>query len=73
MQLLKYKLVNKTSMNHCNLLTCFRNDRRCEPFNGIISKFSLEPEKLIQDYKDVELQLIFLEKEVKTRLIPLYP
>ncbi|XP_049418342.1 nuclear GTPase SLIP-GC-like [Epinephelus fuscoguttatus] len=51
----------------------FPNERRCGPFNGIINSFSLETEKMRerQEYKDVELQLIFLkteEEKMKTDL-----
>ncbi|XP_047428428.1 nuclear GTPase SLIP-GC-like isoform X2 [Mugil cephalus] len=41
----------------------FPNDRACEPFNGVISRLSLNTIELIQKYKDVELQLIFLQTE----------
>ena len=47
------------------LLTCFRNERKCGAFYGVINKFSLDTEELIQKYKDVELQLMFLKTEVK--------
>ncbi|XP_029015470.1 nuclear GTPase SLIP-GC-like [Betta splendens] len=43
-----------------------------KPFNGVISAFSLDTEKLIEKYKAVELQLVFLgfeEEKIKTRLI----
>ncbi|XP_047427800.1 nuclear GTPase SLIP-GC-like [Mugil cephalus] len=49
----------------------FPNDRKCEPLNGLISRFSLNTSDLIQKYKDVELQLIFLQTEeelMKTKL-----
>ncbi|KAL7378256.1 hypothetical protein ABVT39_010947 [Epinephelus coioides] len=52
----------------------FPNERRYGPFNGIINSFSLETERLMrerQEYKDVELQLIFLkteEEKMKTDL-----
>ncbi|XP_047428425.1 nuclear GTPase SLIP-GC-like [Mugil cephalus] len=49
----------------------FPNGRQCEPFKGVISRFSLNTDRLIQKYKDVELQLIFLqteEKKIKTKL-----
>nr|XP_033500421.1 nuclear GTPase SLIP-GC-like isoform X1 [Epinephelus lanceolatus] len=52
----------------------FPNEATCEPFNGIINSFSLETERLMrerQEYKDVELQLIFLkteEEKMKTKL-----
>ncbi|XP_072224617.1 nuclear GTPase SLIP-GC-like [Leuresthes tenuis] len=41
----------------------FPNERKCDPFNGVISTFSLDTERLIKKYKDVELQLIFLKTE----------
>ena len=56
-----YQKIHKTS----NLLTCFRNERKCGAFNGVINTFSLDTEGLIQKYKDVELQLIFLKTEVR--------
>nr|XP_033500418.1 nuclear GTPase SLIP-GC-like isoform X1 [Epinephelus lanceolatus] len=52
----------------------FPNEAKCGPFNGIINSFSLETERLMrerQEYKDVELQLIFLkteEEKMKTKL-----
>lgn len=49
----------------------FPNDRRCGPFNGVISEFSLDTQGLIQKYKDFELQLTFLkteEEKIKTKL-----
>ncbi|XP_030262969.1 nuclear GTPase SLIP-GC-like [Sparus aurata] len=49
----------------------FPNERKCGAFNGVISTFSLDTERLIQKYTDVELQLIFLkteEEKVKMRL-----
>eukprot|EP00064_Thunnus_orientalis_P026108 superscaffoldBa00015365_g26582 len=49
----------------------FPNEGNCGPFNGVINAFSLDTEKLIHKYKDVELQLIFLkteEEKVKTKL-----
>ncbi|XP_061567135.1 nuclear GTPase SLIP-GC-like isoform X2 [Cololabis saira] len=49
----------------------FPNDGESAPFNSVIREFSLETEKLIQNYKDVELQLIFLKREeeqIKTKL-----
>lgn len=46
---------------------CFRNERKCGPFNGVIDKFSLDTESLKQKYKDVKLQLIFLGTEVNDR------
>ena len=48
-----------------NLLICFRNEKKCGAFNGVISTFSLDTEGLVQKYRDVELQLIFLKTEVK--------
>ncbi|GLD69107.1 nuclear GTPase SLIP-GC-like isoform X4 [Lates japonicus] len=48
-----------------------RNEGKCGPFNRVVSTFSLGTEKLIQKYKDVELQLIFLqteEEKIKTKL-----
>ncbi|KAF1379495.1 hypothetical protein PFLUV_G00176640 [Perca fluviatilis] len=47
------------------------NERKCGPFDDVINKFSLDTEKLIGKYKDVELQLIFLKTEedkIKTEL-----
>ncbi|KAM9346664.1 nuclear GTPase SLIP-GC-like [Symphorus nematophorus] len=49
----------------------FPNERKCGPFNDVISTFSLNTESLIEKYKDVELQLIFLkteEEKVKTKV-----
>ncbi|KAL7379363.1 hypothetical protein ABVT39_026609 [Epinephelus coioides] len=52
----------------------FPNEAKRGPFNGIINLFSLETERLMrerQEYKDVELQLIFLkteEEKMKTKL-----
>nr|XP_033501216.1 nuclear GTPase SLIP-GC-like [Epinephelus lanceolatus] len=52
----------------------FPNEAKRGPFNGIINTFSLETERLMrerQEYKDVELQLIFLkteEEKIKTKL-----
>ncbi|KAM8723463.1 nuclear GTPase SLIP-GC-like [Acanthopagrus schlegelii] len=49
----------------------FPNERKCGAFNGVINTFSLDTEELIQKYKDVELQLIFLkteEEKIKTVL-----
>ncbi|TDH02908.1 hypothetical protein EPR50_G00157490 [Perca flavescens] len=43
----------------------FPNEGTCGPFNGALNKFSLDTEKLIEKYKDVKLQLIFLQTEVK--------
>ncbi|KAM4531392.1 uncharacterized protein PAE49_023605 [Odontesthes bonariensis] len=47
------------------------NEGKCEAFDGVISTFSLGTKELIQKYKDVELQLIFLkmeEEKMKTKL-----
>ncbi|XP_073351209.1 nuclear GTPase SLIP-GC-like [Pagrus major] len=44
----------------------FPNERKCGAFNGVINTFSLDMEGLIQKYKDVELQLIFLKTEEET-------
>ncbi|XP_051243556.1 nuclear GTPase SLIP-GC-like isoform X31 [Dicentrarchus labrax] len=41
----------------------FPNERKNGPLNGVINTFSLETERLIEKYKDVELQLIFLKTE----------
>ncbi|XP_071329760.1 nuclear GTPase SLIP-GC-like [Trachinotus anak] len=49
----------------------FPNERKCGPFNGAINAFTLDTEKLIQKYKEVELQLTFLqteEEKLKTKL-----
>ncbi|XP_026212138.1 nuclear GTPase SLIP-GC-like isoform X2 [Anabas testudineus] len=49
----------------------FLNEGKCGPFHGVISSFSLNTEKLIEKYKDVELQLIFLkteEEKIKKKL-----
>ncbi|XP_026212084.1 nuclear GTPase SLIP-GC-like isoform X1 [Anabas testudineus] len=49
----------------------FPNEGKCGPFNGVISSFSLNTEELIEKYKDVELQLIFLkteEEKIKKKL-----
>ncbi|KAM4531393.1 nuclear GTPase SLIP-GC-like [Odontesthes bonariensis] len=49
----------------------FPNEGKCGAFNGVISTFSLGTKELIQKYKDVELQLIFLKTEedkMKTKL-----
>ncbi|XP_018536378.1 nuclear GTPase SLIP-GC isoform X1 [Lates calcarifer] len=49
----------------------FPNEGKCGPFSGVISMFSLDTEWLIQKYKDVELQLIFLkteEEKIKTKV-----
>lgn len=63
---IKYKLVTNNCINN---LTFFRNKKKCGPFGGAINKFSLDTEKLIEKYKDVELQLIFLQMEVKKYLL----
>ncbi|MEQ2162592.1 hypothetical protein GOODEAATRI_021371, partial [Goodea atripinnis] len=52
----------------------FPNDGKCGPFNGVISKFSVDTEGLRQKHGDVELQLIFLkseEEQIKTKLTQL--
>lgn len=67
--LLKFKLVNPSSVKHFNLLTCFRNERKCGPYNGRINKFSLDTKTLIQKSKEVELLLTFLTTEVKDTTI----
>ncbi|XP_051797134.1 nuclear GTPase SLIP-GC-like [Acanthochromis polyacanthus] len=41
----------------------FPNEVKCGPFNGVIDKFSLDTDELIQKYKDVGLQLNFLKTE----------
>ncbi|XP_031168125.1 nuclear GTPase SLIP-GC-like [Sander lucioperca] len=49
----------------------FPNERKCGPFNNVINTFSLDTKSLIEKYKDVELQLIFLKTEedkIKTEL-----
>ncbi|XP_026181795.1 nuclear GTPase SLIP-GC-like isoform X2 [Mastacembelus armatus] len=49
----------------------FPNERKSGPYHGAISKFSLGTEELIQQNKDVELQLMFLkteEEKLKTKL-----
>uniref|UniRef100_A0A3P9NMM3 Nuclear GTPase SLIP-GC-like n=1 Tax=Poecilia reticulata TaxID=8081 RepID=A0A3P9NMM3_POERE len=47
----------------------FPNERKCGPFNGVIDKFSLDTENLKEKYKDVTLQLIFLQTEVNDEKI----
>ncbi|XP_076609320.1 nuclear GTPase SLIP-GC-like [Chaetodon auriga] len=48
----------------------FPNQSKCGPFNGVIGTFSLDTKGLIEKYKDVELQLIFLQtEEEKTKTI----
>lgn len=69
---MKYKLVNATFIKYLNL-PCFRNESKCKPFNGVIGTFSLDTERLIQEYSDVELQLIFLKTEVRMTIVPSYP
>ncbi|XP_030591492.1 nuclear GTPase SLIP-GC-like [Archocentrus centrarchus] len=49
----------------------FPNELKCGPFNGVINKFSLNTDSLIQKYKNVGLQLRFLKTEkekIKTKL-----
>ncbi|KAM4535924.1 nuclear GTPase SLIP-GC-like isoform 1-T1 [Fundulus diaphanus] len=49
----------------------FPNKGNTGPFNGVITQFSLNTEKLKQKYNDVELQLTFLkteEEKVQTEL-----
>ncbi|XP_005454944.1 nuclear GTPase SLIP-GC [Oreochromis niloticus] len=49
----------------------FPNNIKCGHFNGAIDAFSLSTDSLIEKYKDVELQLTFLqteEKKMKTKL-----
>ncbi|KAM7386879.1 hypothetical protein PAMA_009485 [Pampus argenteus] len=49
----------------------FPNEGKSGPFHGVINTFSLDTEKLIPNYKDVELQLIFLrteEEQIKGKL-----
>uniref|UniRef100_A0A3P8NXR9 SCAN box domain-containing protein n=1 Tax=Astatotilapia calliptera TaxID=8154 RepID=A0A3P8NXR9_ASTCA len=49
----------------------FPNDLRCGNFNGAIDTFSLSTDSLIEKYKNVELQLTFLQTEenkMKTKL-----
>ncbi|XP_039906235.1 nuclear GTPase SLIP-GC-like [Simochromis diagramma] len=49
----------------------FPNDVKGGSFNGVISRFSLDTNLLIQKYQDVKLQLIFLQTEedkIKTKL-----
>ncbi|XP_076739297.1 nuclear GTPase SLIP-GC isoform X4 [Maylandia zebra] len=41
----------------------FPNDVKGGSFNGVISRFSLDTNSLIQKYQDVKLQLIFLQTE----------
>ncbi|XP_039467637.1 nuclear GTPase SLIP-GC-like isoform X2 [Oreochromis aureus] len=41
----------------------FPNNIKCGHFNGAIDAFSLSTDSLIEKYKDVELQLIFLQTE----------
>ncbi|XP_026181787.1 nuclear GTPase SLIP-GC-like [Mastacembelus armatus] len=49
----------------------FPNEGKSGPYHGVINKFSLGTEELIQQNKDVELQLMFLkteEEKLKTKL-----
>ncbi|KAL3987099.1 choline-phosphate cytidylyltransferase [Sarotherodon galilaeus] len=49
----------------------FPNNIKCGNFNGAIDAFSLSTDSLIEKYKDVELQLTFLQtekKKMKTKL-----
>ncbi|XP_078140987.1 uncharacterized protein LOC139931527 isoform X1 [Centroberyx gerrardi] len=49
----------------------FPNEGRCGPFKGVINKFTLDTDSLVDKYKDVSLQLIFLKTEeakLKTNL-----
>ncbi|XP_026181788.1 nuclear GTPase SLIP-GC-like isoform X1 [Mastacembelus armatus] len=49
----------------------FPNEGKSGPYHGVINKFSLGTEELIQQNKDVELQLTFLkteEEKLKTKL-----
>ncbi|XP_067333540.1 nuclear GTPase SLIP-GC-like isoform X3 [Channa argus] len=49
----------------------FPNEGRCKPFNGVISRLSLDIERFIKKYKDAKLQLTYLmteEKKIKTKL-----
>ncbi|XP_023279040.1 nuclear GTPase SLIP-GC-like [Seriola lalandi dorsalis] len=49
----------------------FPNQQKCGPFKGAIIAFSLDTEKLMQKYKEVELQLTFLhteEEKIKMKL-----
>ncbi|KAG7242909.1 hypothetical protein INR49_018164 [Caranx melampygus] len=41
----------------------FPNERECGAFNGAIAAFTLDTERLIQKYSEVELQLTFLQTE----------
>ncbi|XP_030591491.1 nuclear GTPase SLIP-GC-like isoform X2 [Archocentrus centrarchus] len=41
----------------------FPNELKCGPFNGVINKFSLNTDSLIEKYKNVGLQLRFLKTE----------
>lgn len=60
---LYYKLANTAIINH--IFAPFRNDLKCGNFNGAIDAFSLNTDSLIEKYKNVELQLTFLQTEVK--------
>ncbi|KAM6914079.1 nuclear GTPase SLIP-GC-like isoform 2-T2 [Lycodopsis pacificus] len=51
----------------------FPNEGECGPFNGVLNSFSLDTKMMSEktEYKDVELQLIFLsteEEKIKTKL-----
>ncbi|XP_047184078.1 nuclear GTPase SLIP-GC isoform X2 [Scophthalmus maximus] len=51
--------------------TTFPNEAESGPYHGVINAFSLDTRSLTQKYKDVELQLTFLETEenkIKTEL-----
>lgn len=47
------------------LLTRFRNEGKDGPFNDVIANFSLDTKSLAAKYEDVQLQLTFLNTEVK--------
>ncbi|CAK6964730.1 nuclear GTPase SLIP-GC-like [Scomber scombrus] len=75
----KKKQINLNAMLASSLTDCideefkktFPNGKRCDPFNGVISEFSLHTEKLIKKYEDLKLQLTFLkteENKIKTEL-----
>ncbi|KAK2893847.1 hypothetical protein Q8A73_016331 [Channa argus] len=46
----------------------FPNGGKHGPFNGVISMFSLDTETVIQQYNDVELQLTFLNTELRMKI-----
>ncbi|XP_075938970.1 nuclear GTPase SLIP-GC-like [Anarhichas minor] len=51
----------------------FPNEGKCGPFSGVLNSFSLDTKMMKEktEYKDVELQLIFLiteEEQIKTKL-----